>query len=72
MTPIKERERSTFQSGLSIVLPTFNESGSIRQAIESLLHLGTDLPREIIIVDDDSRDDTPDPTRALAQADEEY
>ena len=72
MTPIKERERSTFQSGLSIVLPTFNESGSIRQAIESLLHMGTDLPREIIVVDDDSRDGTPDSARALAQADEEY
>ena len=54
------------------MLPTFNESGSIRQAIESLLHLGTDLPREIIVVDDDSRDGTPDPARALAQADEEY
>ena len=72
MTPIKERERSTFQSSLSIVLPTFNESGSIRQAIESLLRLGTDLPREIIVVDDDSRDGTPDLARALAQADEEY
>ena len=72
MTPIKERERSTFQSGLSIVLPTFNESGSIRQAIESLLHLGTDLPLEILVVDDDSRDGTPDPAQALAQADEEY
>ena len=72
MTPIKERERSTFQSGLSIVLSTFNESGSIRQAIESLLHLGTDLPREIIVVDDDSRDGTPDLARALAQTDEEY
>ena len=59
MTPIKERERSTFQSGLSIGLPTFNESGSIRQAIESLLRLGTDLPRAIIVVDDDSRDGTP-------------
>ena len=72
MTPIKERERSTFQSGLSIVLPTFNESGSIRQAIESLLRLGTDLPREIIVVDDDSRDGTSDLARALAQADDEY
>ena len=54
------------------MLPTFNEGGSIRQAIESLLHLGTDLPREIIVVDDDSRDGIPDLARALAQADEEY
>ena len=72
MTSIKERERSTIQSGLSIVLPTFNGSGSISQAIGSLLHLGTDLPREMIVVDDDSRDGTPDPARALAQTDEEY
>ena len=72
MTSIKERERSTIQSGLSIVLPTFNEGGSIRQVIESLLHLGTDLPLEILVVDDDSRDGTPDLVRALAQADEEY
>ena len=54
------------------MLPTFNESGSIRQAIESLLRLGTDLPREIIVVDDDSRDGTPDLVRALTQADDEY
>ena len=72
MTSIKERERSTIQSGLSILLPTFNEGGSIPQAIESLLHQGTDLPLEILIVDDDYRDGTPDLARALAQADEEY
>ena len=54
------------------MLPTFNESGSIRQVIKSLLHLGTDLPLEILVVDDDSSDGTPDPARALAQADEEY
>ena len=54
------------------MLPTFNEGGSIRQVIESLLHLGTDLPLEILVVDDDSRDDTLDLVRALAQANEEY
>ena len=54
------------------MLPTFNAGGSIRQVIESLLHLGTNLPREILAVGDDSRDDTPDLARALAQTDEEY
>ena len=54
------------------MLPTFNEGGSIRQVIESLLHLGTDLPLEILVVDDDSRDGTPDPVRALPQADDVY
>ena len=71
MKSIEERERPTNQSGPTIVLPTFNEGGSIRQVIESLLHLGTDLPLEILVVDDDSRDGTPDLVRALAQADEE-
>ena len=72
MSSIKEREGPTSQSGLPIVQPTFNEGGSIGQAIESLLHLGTDLPLEILVVDDDSRDGTPDPVRALPQADDVY
>ena len=69
MSSTAEREGPTSQSGLSIVLPTFNEGGSIRQVIESLLHLGTDHPLEILIVDDDSRDGTPDLVRALARQD---
>ena len=52
--------------------PTFNEGGSIRQAIESLLHLETDLPLKILAVNDDSHDGTPDLIRPLAQADKEY
>ena len=52
MSSTAEREGPTSHSGLSIVLPTFNEGGSIRQVIESLLHLGTDHPLEILIVDD--------------------
>ena len=69
MSSTAEREGATSHSGLSIVLPTFNEGGSIRQVIESLLHLGTDHPLEILIVDDDSRDGTPDLVRALARQD---
>ena len=52
--------------------PTFNEGGSIRQAIESLLHLETDLPLKILVVNDDSHDGTPDLIRSLAQADKGY
>ena len=53
-----ECEGPTGPSGLTIVLPSFNEGGSIRQVIESLLHLETDHPLEILVVDDDSRDFT--------------
>ena len=71
MKSIEERERPTNQSGPSIGVPAFNEGGSIRQATESLLNLGTDLPHEILVVDDDSRDGIPDLARTLAQADDE-
>ena len=63
---MKDRQAT---SGLSIVLPTFNEGGSIRQVIESLLHLEEEHPIEILVVDDDSRDGTPDLVRSLARQD---
>ena len=69
MSSTAEREGPTSHSGLSIVLPTYNEGGSIRQVITSLLHLGTDHSLEILIVDDDSHDGTPDLVRALARQD---
>ena len=69
MSSTLKQEESTSHIGLSIVLPTFNEGGSIRRVIESLLHLGTDHPLEILIVDDDSRDGTPDLVRSLARQD---
>ena len=58
MSSTSKQEGQTSQRGLSVVLPTFNEGGSIRQVIESLLHLETDHPLEILVVDDDSRDFT--------------
>ena len=69
MSSTEDCEGPTSHSGLSIVLPTFNEGGSIRQVIESLLHLGSDGPLEVLVVDDDSRDGTPDLVRALARQD---
>ena len=69
MSSTSKHEGPTSHIGLSIVLPTFNEGGSIRQVIESLLHLGTDHPLEILIVDDDSRDGTPELVRSLARQD---
>ena len=72
MLSINEHEGPTSQSGLSIMHPTFNEGGSIRQVIESLLHLETDFPLKILVVNDDSHDGTPNLIRAVAQADQGY
>ena len=55
--------------GLSIVLPTYNEAGSIRSVIASLLELHPDWPLEVLVVDDDSRDGTPETVRQLARTD---
>ena len=55
--------------GLSIILPTFNESGSIKQVITALLDLTKYRPIEILIVDDDSTDGTSEIVRILARRD---
>ena len=60
MSSTAEREGQTTQNGLSIVLPTYNEGGSIRVVISSLLELETNHPLEILVVDDDSQDGTAD------------
>ena len=69
MSSTAEPEGQTTQNGLSIVLPTYNEGGSIRGVISSLLELETNHPLEILVVDDDSRDGTADLVRALARDD---
>ena len=69
MSSTAEPEGQTTQNGLSIVLPTYNEGGSIRGVISSLLELETNHPLEILVVDDDSRDGTADLVRALARED---
>ncbi|MGB1622561.1 MAG: glycosyltransferase [Synechococcus sp.] len=55
--------------GLSIVLPTYNEGGSIERVIDELLELDMGHPLEILVVDDDSRDGTADLVRSLARQD---
>jgi len=43
---------------LSLVLPTFNEAANIRSLVESIDGVLQSMPHEIIIVDDDSPDET--------------
>lgn len=57
------------RQGLSIILPTFNESGSIKEVILSLLDLTKNHQIEILIVDDDSKDGTATIVRELARQD---
>ncbi len=42
---------------LSVIIPTYNRSGLLRQAIESAFSAGSDV--EVIVVDDASTDETP-------------
>jgi dolichol-phosphate mannosyltransferase len=61
----------TARSGpeLSIIVPTFNESGNIAELIDSLAASLGDRSWEVIFVDDDSPDGTADVVRRHAAAD---
>jgi glycosyltransferase involved in cell wall biosynthesis len=43
---------------ISIIVPVFNEAGTVRQVIERLLQIPLPAPREIIVVNDGSTDGT--------------
>ncbi len=52
-------------SRVSVIIPTYNGSAFISEALESVWQQ-THLPREIIVVDDASTDGTPELLRQLA------
>lgn len=51
-------ESSIAEPVVSIVLPTFNEGGNIVSMLERLDRALVDVPHELIVVDDDSPDET--------------
>jgi glycosyltransferase involved in cell wall biosynthesis len=50
---------------VSIVIPTYNRSKLLRAAIDSVLDQDTRVPFEIVIVDNDSQDDTATVVRSI-------
>ena len=51
---------------VSIVLPTYNESGNIEALIHQLLSMRSRFSLEILVVDDDSADGTADLVRQIS------
>jgi glycosyltransferase involved in cell wall biosynthesis len=49
---------TTRLSGLSIVVPAYNEERTVEKVLSDLLGLKVDFPLEIILVDDGSTDGT--------------
>lgn len=54
---------------LSVVVPTFNEGGNVREIVSRLDRSLQDIPWEVIFVDDCSRDGTADVVRDIASTD---
>jgi glycosyltransferase involved in cell wall biosynthesis len=50
---------------VSVVIPTYNRSALLRNAVRSVLTQNTQVPFEIVIVDNNSQDDTQSVSRAL-------
>ncbi|HZN07387.1 MAG TPA: glycosyltransferase family A protein, partial [Pyrinomonadaceae bacterium] len=53
---------------VSVVIPTYNRSALLRNAVDSVLAQDTQVPFEIVIVDNNSQDDTAAVVRSLLDA----
>ena len=53
---------------LSIIVPVFNEVGTVRQVLERLIEIALPVDREILVVDDGSTDGTRDVLKAALDA----
>jgi glycosyltransferase involved in cell wall biosynthesis len=56
------------QVDVSVVIPTYNRSALLREAVQSVLGQISSSPFEIVIVDNNSQDDTETVARALVDA----
>ena len=54
---------------LSIIVPVYNEAGTVLQVIERLLQIALPLPREVIVVNDGSTDGTMQVLDGMRKAD---
>jgi dolichol-phosphate mannosyltransferase len=53
-----EAEQTPGETGVSVIIPTYNEQETIRLIIERVLDALADYPLEVLVVDDDSPDGT--------------
>ena len=68
MTPKATQTHATVPPKVTVILPTYNRAAYLKQAIDSIRQQ-TLTDWELIIVDDASRDSTPDVVRAWTQKD---
>lgn len=64
LVDLKALRRKTKRTGVSILIPAYNEQENIRATVESILR-STHARREIIVVDDGSTDNTGDVVRQV-------
>jgi len=54
------------ESGLTVVMPTYNRAATLQRTLRSCLRFSAGLPIDYVIVDDGSRDETPKLLESLA------
>lgn len=52
------RQSKNNTEGISIIVPALNEAGAIVSTVQSIKQAFSDVPHEVIVIDDGSRDDT--------------
>jgi len=63
-------DRAVNDTTISVIMPIYNEARTLRTIVSRVLNNPTGLPLELICVDDDSQDESPQILAELAAADE--